>query len=190
MKYIKIFSLIMMIGVFASCMKERNPVFTNNVAEFDAAAFISPFGTQVYPLITRHPAYGRGVVTSIDTFITRNSKQVTFRVNMTGSQRSVASTVRYTTFAVGTAVGSSITYGSPISATLSVVDAANGAHYSQTDGICTIPANSSYGYITIPLINSNTSASTTALLGLELISGGDITPSENYKKVVFAISQK
>jgi hypothetical protein len=177
------------ITIFSSCIKQDDVVFNDNVAEFDAASYNVVFGALTYPLIVRHPTPGRAIITA-DSFITRRSGAVSFRVNLLGKQRSTPTTVSYQVFAVGAAVGSSITYTAPVSGTLTTFDAVSGTHYGTISGTVTIPANSSFGTITIPVLNTGTSTNTTALLGLELTQGGEVPPSENYKKIVFAISQK
>jgi hypothetical protein len=173
----------------SSCTKKDDVTYSANVAELDVASYNGNFGTLSYPFVTRQPLPGRAIL-SADAFITRASGTATFRVNLIGAQRSTPINVKYQTFVVGPAVGTSVTYGSPVSATLATIDAAAGTHYTALSGVCTIPANSSFGTITIPILNSGTSASTTALLGIELLDGSDIPVSANYKKVAFAISQK
>ena len=66
-----------------------------------------------------------------------------------------------------------------------------GTHYTDAGtGTCTIPANASFGTITINILNSGISANQTALVGIELIDGGDIAVITNYSKMAFAIAQK
>jgi hypothetical protein len=186
--FISLFAACLAISL-GGCIKEKNVTFTSAVAEFDAAAYNTVFGSLTYPLVTRHPTPGRAILTA-DSFITRRSNVASFRINLVGAQRSTPVTVMYQVFAVGTAVGSSITYGAPVSGTLTTFDALPGSHFTALSGTVTIPANSSFTTLSVPIINSGISNTTTALLGLELITGGDIPPSENYKKIAFAISQK
>lgn len=176
--------------LFSSCIKSKDVVFEQNLAELDVASFNTNFGTLTYPFITRQPLPGRAIL-SADAFITRASGTVTFRVNLLGKQRAAASTVKYSVFLVGASVGTTVTYGAPVSGTLTTFEGSAGTHYSDASGgICTIPANSSFGTITLNIINSGVSVNQTALVGIELVNGGDITVSTNYKKVAFAISQK
>ncbi len=181
---------VTLVLMLSSCIKKDDVTLSTNIAELDVASYNGNFGTLTYPFVTRQPLPGRAIISSADAFITRASNTATFRVNLLGVQRSTPINVKFQTFAVGANVGASVTYGSPISSTLTTIDAVAGTHYTAVTGTCTIPANSSFGTITIPIINSGISANNTALLGIELIDGGDISISANYKKVAFAISQK
>jgi hypothetical protein len=187
--YKRILTFAAAVLFLSSCIKKDDVTYTTNVAELDVASYNGNFGTLSYPFVVRQPLPGRAVL-SADAYITRASSTATFRVNLIGAQRSTPINVKYQTFVVGTAIGASVAYGSPVSATLTTFDAVAGTHYTAPSGTCIIPANSSYGTITIPVINSGTSANTTALLGIELLDGGDIPVSANYKKVAFGISQK
>ena len=184
-----IFIISLLVFSLTSCIKETKVTFEDSKAEFDVASYNAKFGATDFALATRVPGEGRPFI-GADQFITRATTNLRFRVNLVGAQRGSASTVKYNTFAVGTSAGASITYGAPISATLPILDAAAGTHFTALSGTCTIPANSSFGYIDIPVINPGVSVNQTRLLGLELVGGGDIGPSVNYRKVVFAISQK
>lgn len=176
--------------LFSSCIKSKDVVFEQNLAELDVASFNTNFGTLTYPFVTRQPLAGRAVL-GVDPFITRASGTATFRVNLLGKQRSTPSTVKYTVFTVGSSVGASVTYGAPVSGTLATFEGLASTHYTDpTNGTCTIPANSSFGIITINIINSGSSVNQTALVGIELAGGGDIPISTNYNKIAFAISQK
>ncbi len=187
--YKKISIIAISVLMLSSCIKKTDVTYNANAAELDVVSFNLNFGTLTYPFVTRQPLPGRAVL-SADAFITRSSGTATFRVNLVGAQSSNPINVKYKTFAVGTDVGSSVSYGSPVSATLTTLDAVAGTHYTTLTGTCTIPANSSFGTITVPILNSGTSSNTTALLGIELIDGGDVAISANYKKFAFAISQK
>lgn len=182
-----IISLIVL--TLTSCIKEAKVTFEDSKAEFDVASYNAKFGATDFSLATRVPGDGRPFI-GADPFITRATTGLRFRVNLVGAQRGSASTVKYRVFSVGSSAGASITYGSPISATLPISDAVPGTHYTALSGVCTIPANSSFGYIDVPIINPGVSATETRSVGLELTDGGDIAPSFNYRKVVFVISQK
>jgi hypothetical protein len=185
-----IFATLLMATVLVGCIKPTDPLFTENIAELDVASYNANFGSQPFYFTTRQPLPGRAVL-SADAFIARTASVASFRVNMTGSQKTTPIKVKYQTFIVGPAnVNTNVAYGAPISATLTAIDAVAGTHYGTVSGVCTIPPNSSFGTIDIPIINSGVSSLQTAILGIELLNGGDIKVSENYKKVAFAISQK
>jgi hypothetical protein len=175
--------------ILTSCIKQDNVVLTNTIVELDMPAFNANFGSLLYPFTTRQPLPGRAVL-GADAFITRSSATATFRVNLVGAQRNTPTNVNYKTFLVGSDIGASVTYGSPISGVLNTFDAVAGTHYTAASGVCVIPANTSFGTITIPILNTGITANTTALLGIELVDGADVTASANYKKLAFGISQK
>lgn len=173
----------------SGCIKENKVIFEDSKAEFDVASYNARFGATDFPLAIRVPPEGRAFL-AIDPFVTRASTGVRFRVNLIGAQRGGPATVKYRTFSVGATAGATVTYGAPVSATLPISDAVAGTHYTALSGTVTIPANSSFGYIDIPIINSGISVNETRSIGLELIDGGDISVSMNYRKVVLLISQK
>lgn len=173
----------------SGCIKEKKAIFEDSKAEFDVAANNAKFGATDFPLAIRVPPEGRAFIAA-DPFITRASTGVRFRVNLIGAQRGAPATVKYRTFSVGATAGATVAYGAPISATLPISDAVPGVHYTALSGTVTIPANSSFGYIDIPIINPGVSANEARSIGLELIDGGDISISVNYRKVVLLISQK
>jgi hypothetical protein len=186
----KIFiTILSLVFLFSSCIKKDNVVFTTNLAELDVAAYNTTFGTLTYPFVTRQPTPGRAILSSADPFITRTATSVTLRVNLTGVQRSTPTNIKYQLFNVGSAVGTSVAYGGTIG-TLTTIDAVAGTHFTAPSGICTIPANSSFGTITIQLINSGVSTTQTALVGVEVLNDGDVKASTLYSKVAFAIAQK
>ncbi len=188
--YRKIFITILSLSfLLSSCIKKDNVVFTSNLAELDVAAYNTVFGSLTYPFITRQPTPGRAILSSADPFITRTTASVSFRVNLTGVQRSTPTNIKYQLFSVGTAVGATVAYGGTIG-TLSTIDAVAGTHFVAPSGVCTIPANSSFGTITIQLINSGLSTTQTALVGIELLNDGDVKSSTLYSKMAFAIAQK
>jgi hypothetical protein len=188
-KKIVVYSLFI-VTVFSSCIKSKDVVYTQNIAELDAASFNTVFGTLTYPFVTRQPLAGRAIL-SADPFITRVSGTATFRVNLLGKPRGTASIVKYNVVPVGSVVGATVSYVAPVSGTLTTFDGVSGTHYTDPGGgVCTIPANSSFGTITLGIIDGGVSANTTALLSIELVSGGDVEPSSNYKKIALAISQK
>jgi hypothetical protein len=196
MKFIKNIVAALFVAVAVTgCIKQEGATFTAPLVEFDAAAYNAVFGANTFPYVFRQNAvYGRSVI-SADPFITRASGNATFRVNIIGAQSATPRTVRYQTFVVGNAL-STTTPANPGTTAYSGVgtntnfEGIVGTHYTLGTGTVTIPANSSFGFVTIPVLNTGVSATTTALVGLELVAGGDLTPSANYKKIVFGISQR
>jgi hypothetical protein len=102
--------------------------------------------------------------------LTRATGSVTLRVNLVGAQSNT-----------------------PINFNIAVVagetTAVDGTHYSAIAGSGTIPANSSFGTVTIQLLNPGVSSSTARDLVLELVGNATTKASVNYSKVGLRISQ-
>ena len=169
--YIGLVSLLL-----TSCIKDEIKNFTGDpVVEFDATVFNSVTVGYTYPILVRAAGYGRGVSTSLDPSITRTSGTVKLRVNLVGAQRSADEVITYRvmTEAVPTAPN---------------VLATSGTHYT-TGNTVTIPANSSFGEVTINILNTGVSSTIPTELHLELVGSTNVKASANYKKVAIRIAQ-
>ena len=165
--FISIFSAVLS---FTSCIKNDPKIYTGSVAEFDATVLNTPATGKKFPLLTRVPGYGRPVFTSTpaDPSITRTSGTIKFRVNLVGAQYATDQTLNYQVVAgESTAVA--------------------GTHYT-TGTSFVIPANSSFGEITVVIVNPGV-AGTAKTLVLELLGNDKIKPSENYKFLGMSIAQ-
>ena len=145
------YSLLTYIGLvallFSSCIKEDVKVFTGDpVVEFDATVYNAVTAGYTYPILTRHAGYGRPVVTAAssnypvaDPTITRTIGMVKLRVNLVGAQRTTDEVINYRV----------ITDAVPVAPNALAVSA---THFT-TGNTVTIPANSSFGEITIFILN-------------------------------------
>jgi hypothetical protein len=175
--------------LFTSCIKENAPVFEQNVVEIDAAAYNGTFGLLPFPIILQVPSAPGRPIAGSDVICKQNIGTVDLRVNLIGKQRSTPTVINYTTFNPTTVAGfpasGNISYGTtPVPA----ANAVSGTHYT-TSGTLTIPANSSFGNIRLVVINTMSLVNQTRLVGLEL-TGGDVAPSVNYRRIVMAIDQR
>jgi hypothetical protein len=171
--------LIALIG--SSCIKNDLINFEGTTLEFDAATYNAKASGQVYPLLTRVPGYGRATRTApvaattlspaapADPLLTRASGLVKYRVNLVGTQRNEATTVTYRVVATGTT-------------------AVSGTHYT-TGTSLVIPANSSYGELSVQIVNPGVASATPVILILELVDSNGIIPSLNFKTIAISISQ-
>ena len=66
--------------------------------------------------------------------------------------------------------------------------AVSGTHFT-TENTFTIPANSSFGYVTIAIVNPGIGSANPREVHLELVGNENIKPSENYKRVAIRIAQ-
>ena len=164
-----LFSISLLSALFlGGCIKNDPVLVEQSKVEFDAAVWNANSVGQTFPTMTRIPALGVVTPTSAAS-ITRATGTFTVRVNLVGPQRSAATDFTYTVNAASTAVA--------------------GTHFTALSGTGSIPANSSFGFITINVINPGVSSSTPAVLILELTNNANFTTSVNYAKVGLSISQ-
>ena len=75
-------------------------------------------------------------------------------------------------------------------ATLTVTDAAAGTHFTALSGTLTIPANSSFGYLDLPILNAGPTGGSGRFIGLRLNDKGSIKQSINYSELGLVIDQR
>lgn len=171
MKKITIIVLAFVGMIFSSCIKNDDIIFTGSVVEFDAAVYNANSTGVTYPILTRLPGYGRAAITSgatADPSITRTSGAIKFRVNLVGRQRSTPQVIGVSVDAASTAL--------------------SGVHYS-VPATVTIPANSSFGELTVTVINTGVSSTTARVLVLDLQGNGEIGASANDRRLGISIAQ-
>ncbi len=164
-----LFSISLLSALFlGGCIKNDPVLVTEARTEFDAAGWNANSVGLTYPVLTRVPALGVATSTAAPT-ITRTTGSFTVRVNLNGPQRPTATDFTYTVNSASTAVA--------------------GTHFTTLSGVGSIPANSSFGFITINVLNPGVSSSTPAVLVLELTANANLGISFNYSKVGLSISQ-
>lgn len=189
--------MVSMSGLFllTSCVKQLEKAYTGpTVVEIDAAPLNSNFTGVTYPILTRIPADGIPVRT-VDSTLRRFSGTVKLRVNLVGPQVNQEQTIGYKIFSSpitsisfpATAAGQT---PATAAGTLSIVDALAGTHFTALSGKCTIPANSSYGFINIPVLNVAATAGQGRFLGIQLDSTGTLRPNPNYNRIGLVIDQR
>jgi hypothetical protein len=163
-----LFSISLLSCLFlGGCVKNDPVTFTDNKIEFDAATWNSNAAGFTYPIMASTPNQGFAGGTGT---LSRSTGTFKIRINLLGTQISSASTFNYSVVATeSTAIA--------------------GTHYTALSGTGTIPANSSFGFIDIPLLNPGVSSATPVVLVLELLPNGSILPNTNYAKIGFRISQ-
>jgi len=78
----------------------------------------------------------------------------------------------------------------PNNTPLPVSNAVAGTHYSALSGQVTIPKGTSFGYITIQVLNPGVSVREARFIGIRLDSTGTVRPSPNYDRVGLLIDQR
>ena len=186
----------MFLCVFSSCIKEDNKAFQGkSVAEIDASPLNSANATTGYPVLTRIPAFARPVVTT-DSTLRRLNGTVRIRVNLVGPQENREYKVGYKIFSAPaiTTIAFPATPAGQVpaaaGANLAVLDAVAGTHYAPLSGVCTIPANSSFGFIDVNILNAAATPGQARFLGIQLDSTGSLAPNPNYNKLGLIIDQR
>jgi hypothetical protein len=189
MKKINIY-IIALIGIglsLSSCIKNDVTTFSGPTQlEWDAASYnangsISVFNANgtvasktpvLYPVLTGVPGFGRALINASDPAITRASGAITFRVNLIGPQQNADYTGTYTILSASTAV--------------------SGTQYTTT-GTFTIPAHSSFGMVTVNILNPGAAvlpAPPTVYLVMQIAASGGVGVSVNYNTLGISISEK
>jgi len=181
--------------LLTSCVKQLEKAYTGTtVVEIDAAPLNSNFTGVTYPILTRIPPDGIPLRTA-DSTLRRFSGTVKVRINLVGPQVAQEQTIGYKIFNSpitsisfpATAAGQT---PATAAGTLSVVDALAGTHFTALSGKCTIPANSSFGFIEIPVRNTVATASQGRFIGIQLDSTGSLMPNPNYCRIGMVIDQR
>lgn len=172
MKRIVFFLAVLVFALcLTSCIKNKETIFNDVAVELDAASWNANSAGVSYPILTRMPAFGRASssANTADSTITRRSGTLRLRVNLVGAQRPENIEVNY-----------EVVPG--------VTTAVAGVHYAALPGKVTIPANSSFGYIDVQILNPGATPGTRDLV-IRLTGGPNITVSQNYNTVGLRISQ-
>jgi hypothetical protein len=164
----KLFISFLLVALFTGCIKNDPIIVQDSRVEFDAATWNTNAVGQTYPILTRVPIVGAATPTSAPS-ITRATTTFTVRVNLIGAQRSTPTDFTYVVNSSSTAVA--------------------GTHFQTLSGVGTIPANSSFGFITINVVNPGVSSTTPAILILELTPNANFGINFNYSKIGLSINQ-
>lgn len=188
---------ICFLGLLSSCIKQVDKTFTGEtVVEIDAAVLNSSNSVAGYPVISRIPVAGRPAATTDSTLRRLNARNIEIRLNLVGPQSNTDRTIGYkiistsplTTFAFpATASGQTPTASA---ATLNVSSAVIGTHVGTLTGVCTVPAGSSFGIISVNILPGTSSAGQARFLGIQLDSTGTLRPNPNYNKLGLVIDQR
>ena len=193
----KIIVGLFIIASLNSCIKQIDKTFTGKtVVEIDPTVLNSSNSVAGYPVISRIPVSGRPALTTDSTLRRLNNRTVQIRINLVGSQSESDRTVGYkiittsplTTFSFpATATGQS---PSAAAATLNVSSAISGTHYRLVEGLCTIPARSSFGFIDVSILPTSPNPGQARFLGIQLDSSGSVLPNPNFNKIGLIIDQR
>ena len=152
----------------SSCIKNHLTVWTQTRVELDAATWNGNAVGLTYPIVNRVPVYG-AAVSSLNqpSLLSRTTAPFQIRVNLVGPQSKTDTPISYRIAPESTAI--------------------SGVHYSALSGSTVIPANSSFGYITITPLNPGATSGSVVLV-IELLNS-TVQVSVNYNKVGLSIAQ-
>ncbi len=191
--------------MMSSCIKQVEKKYSGKtVVEIDASVLNSNAVDVTYPISTRILPDGRPLSTTVDSTFRRLSGTVKIRLNLVGPQSSKNETVGYKLFnspVTTIAFPATLLFNSGSNtagrqqpaqpaATLSVQDAIAGTHYTALTGMATIPADSSFGYINIQVLNPGPIAGQARFIGIQLDSTGSLLPSPNYLRIGLIMDQR
>lgn len=179
---------------FVGCIKNDDKIFAGSQAEIDATSWNSNAAGLTYPLLTRVPRFDF-VTGSTDSTLRRTAGTVRVRVNLIGAPSKSSQTVGYQVFSTPistVAFPATIAGQTPAAAagTLTVLDAVPGTHYAPLSGKVTIPADSSFGYISVQVLNAGPTAGQARFIGIRLDSTGTLRPAVNYSQLGLIIDQR
>lgn len=192
-KIVFFFSAALMLGMTA-CIKNDQATFTSELAEFDATSWNANAAGVTYPFMTRIPIYGAATPTSSFT-MHRTSGTVRLRVNMVGPTSKSERTVGFKLFDVpfatvsfpATASGQTPARAAGV---LTTAVAVPGTHYTALGNSITVPADSTWGYINIAILDAGATAGQARTIGIALDSTGSVKASPNYRQLAIAIDQR
>ena len=180
--------------LISGCIKNDQVIWQGKQAEVDATAYNANAAGLTYPIIGRIPGYGR-VANTTDSTLRRLSRTVRLRINLVGAQSAKDETVGYelftspiTTFAMPATISGQTPAAS--ATTLAVTDAVSGTHFTALSGTMTIPANSSFGYIDLPVLATAATPGVGKFVGLRLNDNGSVKASVNYSQLGLVIDQR
>lgn len=164
--YIPVLAALLLGG----CAKNDPVIWKGSNVEFDGSTWTANSAGLTYPIFTKVPLVGVPTSSaSTSPNLTRTTGNFTVRVNLVGAQRSSDATF---TYRVVTAESTAVA----------------GTHFAALSGTGTIPANSSFGFITISILNPG-ATSGTRILVLELTDNENFKANVNYAKIGFSINQ-
>lgn len=195
----KTYLMITVLAFFAlgmgGCIKNDPVIYTDRQVEIDATSWNANAAGLTYPIIGRIPGYGRVANTS-DSTLRRQSGTIRIRLNLIGAQLSKAETVGYTIASSSpiTTFNMPATIAGQTPATaagaLTVSNAVAGTHYTGLSGSVNFPANSSFAFIDIPILNAPATAGEGRYLGIKLNNNGTLKAAVNYSELGLVIDQR
>jgi len=188
-------SIILALFFFTGCIKNDPVIVSAALAEFDATALNANAAGLTYPILGRNPGYGR-VANTTDSTLRRYAQIIRLRVNLVGPQSAQDETVGYDLFTTlpitSFSMPATITGQTPAAAaaTLNVSLATAGTDFTALSGKLTIPKNSSFGYLELPILAKSGIAGEGKFVGFTLNNSGTIKASVNYSQLGLVIDQR
>ena len=166
-KLIYVFAILFL--SLASCVDNEEILLKENLVEFDASTYNANGLTKTYPVVRQVPPYGFAILAS-SPLISRTSGVLQFRINVVGPQSSTSREISYK-------VVPSETFTQTISSVSRTAQPAMSGTNFTTSGKVTIPANSSFGILSVTIVDPGAALPNDLLLVLELEGNSELKPS-------------
>jgi hypothetical protein len=162
-------AILLMVVVLTGCVKNELTTYTAApVVEWDASTWNANAAGLTYPMLVKVPV--PGIVTpASQPNLTRTTGNVNLRVNLVGAQSKSDINFDYIVASGETT-------------------AVSGKHFTAITGKGVIPANTSFGTVTVAILDPGAASGAVDLV-LQLVDNPSIKASVNYSKVGLRIAQ-
>lgn len=164
---------VLALVVFSGCIKNDDIVWEGSVVEWDLASYQAKPAGLPFPLLNNIPVvFGRAVQTGDPQSNRLFSSEIRLRVNLVGRPRTSDLQI-------------------PVVVNTTYTTAVSGTHFQLIDNVCTIPKDSSFGYVRWRILNPGAPApaQTSPRVIFELRGSGEVRPSENFKMIGWNLIQ-
>ncbi|MFN4285239.1 MAG: hypothetical protein ACK4E8_04660 [Lacibacter sp.] len=164
---------VLALVVLSGCIKNKDIVWEGAVVEWDLASYQAKPAGLPFPLLSNIPlVFGRAVQSGDPTSSRTYTQDIRLRVNLVGRPRTTDLQI-------------------PVVVNTTYTTAVSGVHFQLLDNVCTIPRDSSFGYVRWRILNPGPPApgQTNPRVIFELKGSGDVKPSENFKMIGWNLIQ-
>ena len=167
--YKKLYAFAFLFVALTSCVDNEEILLKENLVEFDASTYNANGLTKTYPVVRQLPPYGFAIQAA-SPLITRSSGVIQFRINVVGPQSASSREINYK-------VVPNETFTQVISSVSRVAQPAVISTHFTTSGKVTIPANSSFGILSVTIVDPGSALPNDLLIVLELEGNSELKPS-------------
>ena len=170
-----IYGMLILFLSLSSCIKNDEIVLKESLVEFDASTHNANALSKAYPVIRQIAPYGFAIPSGA-VIISRTSGTIQLRINLVAPQSASDREINYK-------IVPNETFTQVISGVSRTAQPAVKEVNFTTSGKVTIPANSSFGLLTVNIINPGTALPNDLLLVLEIEGNMELKPSNADKQI-------